>query len=145
MRRERVTSRISCSVCREQLRTNSFVIATSARSETPTVTALLALTLLKSLTTVSGPKTAVIVSGGFVLGDEQPAIVEIGSLAAAAQTSLYVLRLDNQPTAASNARRSPRLSADWQLRQDGVDLLASVAKGQAFEVDRERAHRRCSA
>ena len=119
--------------CREQISTNSFVISTSVRSEAQQ--ALLALrALLDSLKAVNAPKTVVIVSSGFVLGDEHSAIVEIGSMAAAAQTSLYVLRVDNQAMDASNSRRPATAVEDRQLRLDGVELLASVARGQVFDA-----------
>ena len=51
--------------------------------------------LLLGLKTIDVPKTVVLVTEGFVLGNQRSSLVELGNLAAAARTSIYALKLDD--------------------------------------------------
>jgi VWFA-related protein len=96
-----------------------------------TTTALRAL--LAGLRGVEGAKTLIFVSEGFVLTD--PALVmELGSLATAARTSLYVLRLDDSVFDASNARLTRDPLGDRRARVEGLEMLAGAARGTIFDA-----------
>jgi len=62
--------------------------------------------ILTALRTIDAPKTMILVSEGFVMGDQQASVLELGSLSAAARTSIYSLKLDDtlMQTAASESR-----------------------------------------
>jgi VWFA-related protein len=89
--------------------------------------------LLSGLRGVEGAKTLIFVSEGFVLTDA-PLVAEIGSLAAAARTSLYVLRLDNSIFDVSNARMTRDPFGDRRAQLEGLEMLAGAARGTLFEV-----------
>jgi VWFA-related protein len=89
--------------------------------------------LLSGLRGIEGAKTLVFVSEGFVLTD--PVLVaELGSLAAAARTSLYVLRLENSLFEASNPQITHDPFGDRRVQFEGLEMLAGSARGTMFEV-----------
>ena len=144
--------------CREQIRSNAFTIDTTRRTEArETVQSMRAM--LDVMQKIDGPKTIVVVTEGFSAADEQAAIVDLGTSAADARVSLYVLKLDPESPDLSVSRVASRVSpsvelrdssgtdirttpmasnfasADRQLRYSGPELLASVAKGDVFDVN----------
>jgi len=89
--------------------------------------------ILFALRGIEGAKTLVFISEGFVLTD--PGFVtEIGSLAAAARTSLYVLRLDSSWFDAAIARMPNDPLSDRRAQTESLDLLAGAARGTIFDV-----------
>jgi VWFA-related protein len=96
-----------------------------------TVNALRAL--LSGLRTIEGAKTLILISEGFIMNDP-PLIIELGSLAAAARTSLYVLRLDTTWFDVTNARGPRDPFTDRRVQTEGLELLAGAARGTMFDV-----------
>lgn len=90
--------------------------------------------LLTGLRSIEGPKTMILISEGFVLGDSTAMTLELGSLAAAARTSLYALRLDTPLFDASAAKAPIDLFGDRQTQVAGLETLAGAARGTMFTV-----------
>ena len=61
-------------------------------------------------------------------------VIELGTLAAAARTSLYALKLDNQLFDASMARMPLNPFADRQAQTEGLEMLAGASRGALFTV-----------
>jgi VWFA-related protein len=111
-----------------QVRTMAMDIS---REGDQTIDALRALFV--GLRAIDGAKTLILVSEGFVM-TEPGIIMELGSLAAASRTSLYILQLDQQLFDASNARMARDPFADMRVAREGLDMLAGAARGTTFQV-----------
>ena len=90
--------------------------------------------LFMTLRTIEGAKTLVLVSEGFVLDESTGAVMELGALAAASRTSLYVLRLDNQFFDVANSRMTRDPFGDRRVQLEGLELLVGAARGAIFDV-----------
>lgn len=92
--------------------------------------------LLNAFKALDVPKTMFFVSEGFLLGDRQSDVLEIGALAAAARTSIYALKLDDSLFAVSADLRSMPTAptADRRARAEGLELLASASRGSLFTL-----------
>jgi VWFA-related protein len=91
--------------------------------------------LLNSLKKISGPKTLVILTEGFLVAQHgAEAAVELGDQAAAAQTTIYILKIDDYTPDARVSRRGTAPLEDKRIRRDGPELLAAVARGSVFDV-----------
>src|SRR6185295_18960197 len=81
-------------LCRTEVELEATMLAMDTTQESEqTIQAL--RDLLIGLRAIDAPKTLILISEGFVLS-EPGLIIELGTLAAEARTSLYALRLDNQ-------------------------------------------------
>lgn len=89
--------------------------------------------LFFALRRVEGAKTLILVSEGFVLTDTA-LIAELGSLAAASRTSLYVLRLDNTTFDVSNGKLPRDPFGDRRVQLEGLETLVGAARGAMFEI-----------
>jgi VWFA-related protein len=89
--------------------------------------------LFAGLKQIDAPKTLILISEGFVMSDEA-LIIELGTMAAEARTSLYALKLDTPMFEASEARMPINPFADRQARSEGMELLAGAARGTLFTV-----------
>ena len=89
--------------------------------------------LFTGLRTIDAPKTLILISEGFVLSDEAM-IIELGTMAAEARTSLYALKLDNELFDISDARAPINPFADRQARIEGLEMLSGAARGTLFTV-----------
>ena len=89
--------------------------------------------LLSNLIEVPAPKTLILISEGFVLEDST-LTVEVGSLAAAARTSLYALRLDDAYFETMMNRKLADTVSDREARGAGLETLVSGARGQVVNV-----------
>jgi VWFA-related protein len=118
--------------CRMEVEVEVRQRAFDARTEGQETTSGLRSILL-ALRGIEGAKTLVFVSEGFVLTDTG-FVTELGSLAAAARTSLYVLRLDGSWFDASVARMPNDPFSDRQAQTESLDLLAGAARGTIFNV-----------
>jgi VWFA-related protein len=119
-------------MCRDKVEIEVRLLASSASREgDQTITSL--RELLNGLRAIEGPKTLILISEGFVLTDNS-LVIELGSLAAAARTSLYALRLDNQlfDVTEANLKRDP--IGDRRSESLGLETLAGVARGTLFNV-----------
>jgi VWFA-related protein len=92
------------------------------------------MALFGGLRAIDAPKTLIFISEGFVLGDNTSLISELGTMAAAARTSLYVLKLDAQIFDVTNARAPVNAFGDRQMAAEGLDMLAGSARGALFTV-----------
>ena len=95
--------------------------------------------LLTSLQSIDAPKSLVLVSEGLALFDDDDdarlRLASLGSLAAAARTSIYALRLDDRIFDSAGAGRSISPGgADARIRSDGLETLTSAARGTLFTV-----------
>jgi VWFA-related protein len=89
--------------------------------------------LFTGLRGIEGPKTLILISEGFVLND-RALVVDIGSLAAAARTSVYALKLDNQLFDISDGRVPRDQMGDRQVLSEGLETVAAAARGTLFTV-----------
>ena len=91
-------------------------------------------TLLRGLATIDAPKTVIFVSEGFPVEDQRSAVLELGTLAGAARTSLYTLHLDNRLFDIADPRLPVAPMADRQMLVEGLETLASAARGAMFNI-----------
>src|SRR6058998_3457357 len=89
--------------------------------------------LFAGLRRIDAPKTLILISEGFILSDEAM-IIDLGTMAAEARTSLYALKLDNQLFDITDSRIPINPFADRQARTEGLELLAGAARGTLFTV-----------
>ena len=93
---------------------------------------------LTSLRSIDAPKSLVLVSEGLALfdGDEEvrSQMTALGSLAAAARTSIYALRLDDQRIDVASAGRQVSPGSDTRIRIDGLEALTTGSRGALFTV-----------
>jgi VWFA-related protein len=91
--------------------------------------------LLVGLKTIDVPKTVVLVTEGFVMGNQRSSLVELGNLAAAARTSIYALKLDDNIFTDITQRRPPTARfQDRRTASEGLEMLVSATRGALFNV-----------
>lgn len=120
-------------ICISQVDSDAMMTALDGRTEARQTLSTLRR-LLEALRTVSDPKTVVFVTEGFILADETQAIIELGALAEASRTTLYALKLDEQPYDVTNARAPTTPFTDQRARAESLEILASAARGSLFNV-----------
>jgi VWFA-related protein len=119
-------------VCITRVQVEARERAQSAgRESAETLDALRAL--FTGLRTIDAPKTLVLISEGFLLTDPG-AVNELGSLAAASRTSVYVLKLDNGMFDVTNSRMPLNPVGDRAVQSEGLEMLAGAARGTMFTV-----------
>jgi VWFA-related protein len=89
--------------------------------------------LLTGLRAIDAPKTLILISEGFVL-DDPAYVIDVGSLAAAARTGLYALKLEREMFDASEGRMPVDVMGDRMVMAAGLDALAGAARGAVFSV-----------
>ena len=89
--------------------------------------------LFIGLRAIDAPKTLIFISEGFALSD-LGLVLDLGSLAAAARTSLYALKLDQALFDVANARMPLNPFADRQAQTEGLEMLAGASRGTLFTV-----------
>ncbi len=90
--------------------------------------------LFIGLRAIDAPKTLIFISEGFTLSDLSTTLIELGSLAAAARTSLYALQLDQALFDVANATMPRNPFADRRAATEGLDMLAGASRGTLFTV-----------
>jgi VWFA-related protein len=90
--------------------------------------------LLLDLQELDAPKTMILVSEGFILGDEVAALAELGKLAAEAHTSIYSLKLSENADASRVYSPSTMRIEDRLTTSQGIEVLANVSRGSLFDV-----------
>jgi len=61
-------------------------------------------------------------------------VLELGTLAGVARTSLYTLHLDNRLFDIADPRAPVAPTADRQLLVEGLETLAAAARGAMFNI-----------
>ena len=115
--------------------------APPARQGDETTQALTAL--FTGLRAIDAPKTLIFISEGFITGDNQRRIMELGAMAAAARTSLYALKLDSQLFDVTSARAPINAFADRQVAVRRARDAGRRGARRAVHRHRHR-RRRCS-
>ena len=93
--------------------------------------------LLTGFKAVDAPKTLLLVSQGFFMDRQTDGIsrvTEIASLAAAARTSIYGLKVDEELSDITQSRAPIAPVDDRQERQLGIETLTSAARGALFTI-----------
>ena len=112
----------SYELCVADLQEVVHEVAQDATSGADTTIAALRA-LFTGLRALDLPKTMVIVSEGFIVEDRQSDVVQLGTLAAAARTSVYALKLDNIMFSDIDQSRAPEPTS-----RNGPTRTASVPR-----------------
>ncbi len=89
---------------------------------------------LSELAPIPGPKTVLLVSEGLPTDRPLDDLLDVGSLAARARASLYVLRLSGAAFEAAAQRLGQAHLDDAQIQTEGLETLAGLASGTVFNV-----------
>ena len=114
--------------CVEEIRMAANVIVQNATQEGQTAESRLR-DLLSGLRSIDAPKTLVLVSQGFYVDGGASRIDGLASLAAAAQTTIYGLAVDESAFARRRATIGGASTADRLERIRGLENLASASRG----------------
>ena len=123
--------------CPQQVRLEASQVADMAlRNADLTIAGL--REVLTALKAVDAPKTLLLISDGFGLDRSvgQRRVVDLGDLAAASRTTIYSLKLEEEPTEITEpVARSPfEIQQDQVERRQGLELLANAARGGLFTL-----------
>jgi VWFA-related protein len=91
--------------------------------------------LFTALRSIDAPKTVLLISEGFVVEDTQTFASQIGTLAAAARASIYVLHLNDTSFDSNTGRRPPSAIEDRRIGVVGLEALAAVAGGSLLTIN----------
>lgn len=119
--------------CGQLLEQEARMIAQTAYAETRQSLAALR-GIIDSVRDVEGTKTLVLISEGLVQDASLSEVSAVGVAARIAQVNVYVLLLDVPRFDVSDGRPSPTMTADIQLRSDGLENLAGASRGGLFRV-----------
>jgi VWFA-related protein len=130
---EGILDPVQLQVCVLSVESEALTIALQAEHDADmTFTEL--RSLLVGLRAIDAPKTLMLVSSGFITGDQQASMDELGSLAALARTSIYALHLEEMFTDISRALPSPSASQDRWANSEGLSALTAAARGTLFNI-----------
>ncbi len=137
---ENVLSRECAGLSSQEVQACRFEVETEAREKgrsanqegNESVQALTALFI--GLRAIDAPKTLILISEGFIANENMSRIIELGTMAASARTSLYALKLDSQLFDVTNARAPINAFADRQAQAEGLEMLAASSRGALFTV-----------
>ena len=87
--------------------------------------------VLKSLGALDGPKSVILVSEGLVLEGLGSELDDLARVAADVRASLDVLLLDVPLFDASQSERPTTASNDRRLQEEGLEILAGMARGSS--------------
>lgn len=90
--------------------------------------------VLKSLGSLEGPKSVVLISEGLLLESLGSEIDDLAGIAADVRASLDVLMLDVPPFDASQGQRPTTAADDRRLQEEGLFMLAGMARGTLHRV-----------
>jgi VWFA-related protein len=121
------------SPCDRDVEQEALAIATNIRHLTAQSVSGYA-SLLTNLRDVEGPKSMIIMSQGLMLDTSQSEASTLATLAAEARVSVNVMMFSQAAGNASQARLSETLSQDRDLREAGLETLASRSRGTLFRV-----------
>jgi VWFA-related protein len=127
------TDPTTLSNCDRDVEQEAMTLAAHLRqSTTESVSGFAAL--LKSLRDVEGPKSVIILSQGLMLEGAHSEASSLAELAAQARATINVLMYDVPLGLASQSRISETVSQDRDLREGGLEALASRSRGSLFRV-----------
>jgi VWFA-related protein len=121
------------SPCDRDVEQEALTIATHLRQQASASVSGYAA-LLRNLRDVEGPKSMIILSQGLMLEGAQAESSALATLAAEARVTINVLMFAQMAGDASQARLSETLSQDRDLREAGLETLASRSRGSLFRV-----------
>ena len=121
--------------CLFELRHQAWDVSTTSASDARDTIETLR-SLLVALKAIDAPKTLILVTEGFVMDDQEAAVVELGALSAAARTSIYGLKLDESlmQIAASEMRAPLTSMRDRFARSAGLEVLVGASRGSLFNI-----------
>jgi VWFA-related protein len=92
--------------------------------------------ILTALRGIDAPKTLVLLSEGFLMDEQFAEVTQLGTLSAAARTSIYALRLDDQSFMADSAEHLAPVASmnDRAARGAGLETLVASSRGALFNV-----------
>ncbi len=121
-------------LCQSRVAQEAVAIAQDARRQTRELISGLAY-LLEELKTIEGPKTVILLAGGFVVDRETTVLLDpLGWSAASAGVSLYSLQLESISDGPSRFRSSPTRLQDSSVLTNGMASLAGMTRGALFRV-----------
>jgi tetratricopeptide (TPR) repeat protein len=121
------------SPCDRDVEQEALTIATHIRQQTAASVAGYGA-LLKNLRDVEGAKSMIILSQGLMLETSGAEASALATLAAEARVSINVLMFAHDSASVSKSRISETLSQDRDLREGGLEALASRSRGSLFRV-----------
>ena len=121
------------SPCDRDVEQEALTIATHIRQQTAASVSGYGA-LLKNLRDVEGAKSMIILSQGLMLEGSGGEASVLATLAAEARVSVNVLMFAHDATSASRSRMSETVSQDRDLREAGLESLASRSRGTLFRV-----------
>lgn len=119
-------------VCMQELAVEARQVIADARVQAQASLVVLR-GLMERLSENATPKTLVYLSEALVIDQDRSALAWMGPLATKGRIALHVLRIDAQAADAS-ARRSPRRMEDVALAEEGLAMMAGLARGSLFRV-----------
>jgi VWFA-related protein len=90
--------------------------------------------LMDQLASSKAPKTVVYLSEALVVDEDRSELDWVGPLAAKGQIALHVIRIDAPAADASSSRRSFGRTADIAVAEEGLSILAGLARGSLFRM-----------
>jgi VWFA-related protein len=90
--------------------------------------------IMQRLAENPSPKTVVFISEGLAIDRDMSELIWVGPLAERGRASLYVLHLMPPPSDAAVARPSPTRSEDISMAEEGLSVMAGLARGTVFRV-----------
>ncbi len=120
-------------VCSEGVSSEARVVYATSRDRSRQSLAQLQ-SVVEHISAAPGPKTIVFVSEGLVIEREQDLVTWLGPIASRGQVTMHVLQLDEPYSDASEARPSPTRREDLSLAEDGLSLMAGLARGSLMRV-----------
>ena len=90
--------------------------------------------VLNSLGAMEGPKSVILISEGLVLESLGSELDDLAEVAANVRASLDVLLLDVPMFDASQSDRPTTATADRRLQEEGLEMLAGMARGTLHKV-----------
>jgi VWFA-related protein len=120
-------------VCRNQVLDDAQAVY-SARRERAQNSLLALRYLVERLALTPSPKTVIFISEGLIVDRAYDEVSWIGPMAARGQVALYALHLDEPYFEAADARMSPTRRDDLTLAEEGLGLMAGLARGSVMRV-----------
>jgi VWFA-related protein len=123
-------------LCSREIQAEAQQVASGARQDADTTMRSLR-DVLTNLKAVDAPKTLMLISQGFFADtqhDDLGRLLELGSLAAAARTTIYAFRLEDNDVTRSRLMTAALAADDRRVRRAGLETLTGSARGALFDL-----------